>query len=438
MTAPTELRHEPRPQRFGFLTEPNAIFLVALVIRIVLILTRSDFQHVPGLLAKYGCIATSLASGHGFSSPFCDGTGPTAWGPPLYPFFVAAVFKLFGIHSMKSSVVIVLANAPFGAAIASLIYGIGKRTFGLKTARWSGWIWALLPLFTSFVLHTGWSTFTLWDTWFAAMFLALAFFLTLKVGKTGRLKYWAGLGVVWALTALTIPSLLSFLPFSLIWVAYRLRPEREKLRRGLLVFAVALVLLVGPWLLRNYLVFRSPVFIQDSFGVMLYVGNSPGAVGTHMDSRYPWFNRTENQDFRRLGEPHYSADRLRRALGYIRNNFGNFTWISLRRVFYFWSSATSLADPERRYLLKVALLFGSSLAAWWGLILALRRRVFGAFLFAALMVTYPLVFYITFSFPRFREVIEPELLLLVVFAITETFGILSGKSGGNLRNEVIP
>ena len=46
---------------------------------------------------EMGRIARSLATGHGFASPFNGNSGPTAWTPPLYPLILAGVFKLFGV-----------------------------------------------------------------------------------------------------------------------------------------------------------------------------------------------------------------------------------------------------------------------------------------------------------------------------------------------------
>src|SRR6202047_1037837 len=45
---------------------------------------------------EMGRIGRSLAQGQGFSNPFSETTGPTAWEPPLYPFLIVGVFTLFG------------------------------------------------------------------------------------------------------------------------------------------------------------------------------------------------------------------------------------------------------------------------------------------------------------------------------------------------------
>src|SRR5436305_14720075 len=52
---------------------------------------------------EMGRIGRSIALGQGFSNPFNETTGLTAWEPPLYPYLIAAVFKVFGIYSHASA-----------------------------------------------------------------------------------------------------------------------------------------------------------------------------------------------------------------------------------------------------------------------------------------------------------------------------------------------
>ena len=47
---------------------------------------------------EMGRVGRSIALGQGFSNPYGGNTGPTAWEPPLYPYLIAGVFKIFGIQ----------------------------------------------------------------------------------------------------------------------------------------------------------------------------------------------------------------------------------------------------------------------------------------------------------------------------------------------------
>src|SRR6266436_1912678 len=56
-------------------------------------------------------VARAIATGEGFSSPLHDmDTGPTAWFTPIYPYLLAGIFKLWGIYSDMSRVIIATLN----------------------------------------------------------------------------------------------------------------------------------------------------------------------------------------------------------------------------------------------------------------------------------------------------------------------------------------
>ena len=58
--------------------------------------------------------------------------------------------------------------------------------------------------------------------------------------------------------------------------------------------------------------------------------------------------------------------------------------------------------------------------AIWGLLLAWKRRIHGVFLFVALLIFYPLVYYVCFPELRYRHPIDPQLLVLGVYLVSET------------------
>src|SRR6201982_1375889 len=60
---------------------------------------------------EMGRIGASIASGHGFANAFQTPTGPTAWEPPLTPYLMAGAFKIFGILSQGSPVVLLAINS---------------------------------------------------------------------------------------------------------------------------------------------------------------------------------------------------------------------------------------------------------------------------------------------------------------------------------------
>jgi len=194
--------------------------LIALMLRLGYILVAHTYRFKPlndnfGFGYEMGRIGRSLALGQGFGSPFYGNTGPTAWEPPLYPFLIAGVFKIFGIYTRASALVLLSINSLFSAFSCIPMFFIARRCYGDRVAIWSSWAWALLPpiIFAS--------TRYVWETSLAALLLAVIFWLTLVLeGKDGFIP-WFVFGYLWGCAALTNTSLLTFLPVSGLWAWYR-------------------------------------------------------------------------------------------------------------------------------------------------------------------------------------------------------------------------
>jgi len=120
--------------------------------------------------------------------------------------------------------------------------------------------------------------------------------------------------------------------------------------------------------------------------------------------------------YRQMGEIAYVAERKQEALAFIGEDYARFARLSLRRFAYFW-----VGPPHPRKSASVVvgnvLYLGSSLVALLGLIEALRKHRPGAWLFFWVMLIYPLVYYVVFFLPRYRHPIEPELGILMLYAI---------------------
>ena len=114
-------------------------------------------------LNETGNIAFSLAKGHGFSSPWWQETGATAWLTPVYPWIVSVVYRIFGIHTPHAFYAVVLLNIIFSAATCLPIYLIGKRVGSLGVGLSAAWLWAIFP--NAIVIPYEW----VWDTSLSAV-----------------------------------------------------------------------------------------------------------------------------------------------------------------------------------------------------------------------------------------------------------------------------
>ncbi len=362
---------------------------------------------------EIGRIAYSLATGHGFSSPFGGDTGPSAWTAPVYPWVVAFGFWAFGVYSRAAAFWMLAFNSLVAALTSWTIYRTAQRVFSERVATWSGWIWALLP-YTIF-----WSVKYIWETSLSAFLLSLLFMLTLELEGDDRLSSWFGYGVLWGVMALTNPAALAFLPLAGSWLAYQLHRRGKRFLVPAATGAVIFWMTIMPWLIRNDRVMGRPVFIRDNFGVELRIGNNPLAEGIYVVALHPIQNQLQYENYKRLGEPAFASEQGRLAKAWIAQHPAKFSVLCFRRFVFFWAGLPKTTNIEGLQEAKNSLYLATSLLAIGGLWFACKRRVCGIFLFAALLISYPLAYYLTFPQPRYRHPIEPQLLILAVYLVTQ-------------------
>lgn len=372
---------------------------------------------------EMGRIAASLASGHGFSSPFGPPTGPTAWEPPLYPYLIAGVFSVFGIYSKASAFVLLALNSVFSALTCIPIFLIGRRLFSEKVAVWSAWAWALLPN----VIF--WCTRAVWETSLSALLLAAIFWLALALEDREGWLPWFEFGLLWGIVALNSTSLLSFLPPAGLWAWYRRAQRGKRSLAGVAVASAVFFACITPWLVRNYETFGKFIFIRDNFGAELRLGNGPGAGGTLMLYLDPPHDSYAMRQFQAMGELAYIHMRKGQALDYIKADYARFAGLCFKRFICFWAAPPKDIAPAWLGTAKNSLFLASSVLMFWGLGRALRQHRPGAWLFLWLVLLYPAVYYVVYAIPRYRHPIEPEMTVLCVFLLIE-----AGKSTGASRS----
>src|SRR6266481_3326402 len=86
------------------------LLICGFLLRFGFVLWKKTYVRAPGSILPFGAevcsIAEHIVRGQGFSSPFYRDTGPTAWIAPVYPYLCALVFRLFGIYSVASAIVL--------------------------------------------------------------------------------------------------------------------------------------------------------------------------------------------------------------------------------------------------------------------------------------------------------------------------------------------
>jgi 4-amino-4-deoxy-L-arabinose transferase-like glycosyltransferase len=400
------------------------IVLTAFLLRVAVITIGHTYRITPRrdhfqFGWEMGRIARSIATGQGFSSPTDLPTGPSAWAPPVYPYILAGIFKLFGIYSNLSGWVILTFNSVFGALTCLTLYRIAEKIYGIAVARATAWTWALFP----YAIY--WPVRVVWEMSLSAFLLSLALLMTLHMADAPpRPRMWIGFGLLWGLLALTNTAVLSLLPFSLLYLLWRL-PRATRQFVGFAACIVAAGLVVSPWLVRNYTVFGKFVFVRDNLPLEMHMANNEQSTGLWTRSEHPGNDPEAMRRFQELGEIRFMEEKQQQLHDFIREHPGEFFRFTLDRILYFWIGPPQ-ADIVAGYDLMIArhLMFILPAAfAFAGLWLTLRKRLQGGFLLACCLLIYPLPYYLVNPFPRYKHAIEPEMVLLAVFLFWEASGI---------------
>jgi len=405
------------------------LVLLSFVLQVAMIGIFRQYRTRPlddhfGFGWEMGRVARSIALGQGFSNPYGGNTGPTAWEPPLYPYLMAGVFRVFGIYTYASACILLAINSLFSVLTTIPVFLIARRTFGERVALWSARGWALNP----YIWY--WSVHWIWDTTFTPLLLSLIFLVALGLEDWRGLRGWMIFAGLWGVAALANPSMLAFLPFCGLWV-WRQRFKNGLPSLGGVVLASAIFfLLISPWLVRNYEIFGRFVFLRDDFGLQFRLGNWKGAEGMLMAYLQPNLSKLEFEKFQSMGELAYAAECKRLAFGWVRENPGRFAVVSMKRFFYYWNGVPKPSDSRAPWDFRNSFFLASSVLSIWGAGRAVRQNIRGAWLFAGLMLTYPTTYYLVFPTARYRHAIEPELLILAVFLLLQTVLPNSSRSRG--------
>lgn len=344
-------------------------------------------------------IARQLVSGKGFASPFHDYAGPTAWLAPVYPVLLTGVFHIFGDGAISLWVAVLL-NVVFGSLTTAVVLQLGRGFFGQTSGILAAWMWAVSPP----MIVMPWLP---WETCFSALMFGFVFLRTLRLGENSPLWQWILCGALWSFAALLNPALLAPLP-ALAFRAVR----KPQCRIGSAAMLMVCLLGITPWTLRNLYVFHQFVPLRSNFWPEAYFGNVSFALHPTGASML----------YQREGEIAFARDLRDRVIEHVRSHPREFVLRTGKRILDFWTQPSYF----RFYSILIAI------AAVFGLLLACCTE--GEwFSFASVLVLYPLLYYFTYTFSRYRHPIEPVMYVLAGSAFAKLALYLKGSLDGKLE-----
>ncbi len=273
----------------------------------------------------YDALARSLASGRGFAVAAGE---PTASRPPLYPAFLAGIYRITGCRTEAGKIVQIL----LGAAIVFLTYLLARRLFTENAALAAAAIAALDPsliFISSYLLAENLYIVLLLS--FLALF-ARAATSPLSFGACG-----AG-GILLGLASLARPNAFPFAVFAACAFAlFGAGARGARIAKSALLLAAVFAAL-APWAARNERRLGAPVLFTTHGGITFYQGNNriafdePTYRGTVAPlAALPGWDRIKG-----MGEVEGDTEARRLGTEFVRENPGRFIRMAGWRFLRFW------------------------------------------------------------------------------------------------------
>ncbi len=411
------------------------IFLAALIIRVVYILTLNNAVDVWG--DWWDELGWKLAAGQGFwvdNQYFPGGTPFYSWRAPGFPFFLSLIYRLCG-HSFLAAKI---GLAVVSSLTAVLIYLIALLIADRKVAIVSAVIFALYPVSIFWTGQLAPETLT--------GFLLLGMTSCLLSGKKSGKLYWFVLaGVIMGLGTLTRSAFILFLPMVGLWLCLMNRRsghcERseaiskqdcrvaENAPRNDLKFpffatvvcALGCALAVVPWTLRNQKIHHRVVLTSTEGGVVCFIANNERSLDE--PSGY-WNPPLEYFSYLR-GRSEVEIDKhlYQRAFAFIRSNPQQFLVRVGDRFLRYWRLAphtfSGPGGPYKQYYVWLSLIFLVPLFALstYGLFLSFRKwREFLLIYLIIIAWSLPVILFFKVVI-RYREPIMPFVLMFCSLGI---------------------
>jgi tetratricopeptide (TPR) repeat protein len=340
------------------------------------------------------------------------------WQPPLYPFFLGLLYRLFGADFYAYRLV----QFALGGLSAALLYLLGRRLFSERVGLVAG---ALFALYGPLIYFEGELLPPV-----LAIFLNLGLLLLLSGPQTLRRdSLCLGAGLLLGLAASAVPSVLPFSLCAAGWLLWQEGRRGARLRRAGL-FAAGVLGVIGGLTLRNYRASGDWVVLSANAGLNFYLGNNPGYEQTVRirpgTDWYEFIQQPQQAGLERASEK--SAYFWSAALAFIRQQPLAYLELLARKLWLFWQGGELRRNTDvyfaRRYSpLLAGLVWQRGIAFPFGLLgplsllglfLAIRARRAPLLVLFVLGYTGAVVaFFVT---DRYRLPVIPPCILLACYA----------------------
>lgn len=317
-----------------------ALFFCALLVRMAMIgvwYQSGKGGHLSSDGTGYHALAESLSAGRGFQ---LEGR-PTTRRPPLYPVLIAGLlpWSPFPLN-------VYVAQALLGAFSCIALFGVGRILFDPRT----GLVASFLMAFDYVSVRQTVSVMA--ETLFV-FFLILGLYCLIRAEKERKNLWLIGAGILSGASLLTRDVQIFYYPCLILWF-FLWGESWKKCFYRINAFVLPLLLVIGPWMVRNSLIHQRPVLITTAAASTFYLANNPTASGGTTGGDWGVASDSHpSQDVRwpttEAVTPEWERYIINQSFDFIRNHPGRFVELTVRKIVNMWRPYQADSPPLSRW-----------------------------------------------------------------------------------------
>jgi 4-amino-4-deoxy-L-arabinose transferase-like glycosyltransferase len=361
---------------------------------------------------SYDQIAVNFLEGKGMVTD----DGLYARRVPVYPFFLAVVYLIFG-HSF---VAVRFIQAIFSASSSILIYLIGTEVFDKRC----GIVAALIcAVYYPFIYMPA---YLITESFFTFLLISSIYFYIRYYNSRNNYSLLVAT-LLLGITALCRSVILPFIVFVFLWLLIVYTNKISKLIKALFLVLAGFLLVISPWAFRNYAIYKTFVPGTLETGLFLYLGNNHLSTGGTGGWTKWGQDQFVPQDSGKLFTIESDRELTKKAIKFISCNPKRFLWLCWRKIVNMWRPF--YADARFFNKLIMSLLdIPIMILAVLGIFLAFSNSFTKTCLLILLIIYLNVISLITISSIRYRYPIMPFLIIFAASALVYLKGKVFAKN----------
>lgn len=338
---------------------------------------------------------------------------PTVFITPVFPMFAAAFFKIFGPGFIGLQAVRI-AQAVLSSITLLYLYLIGKKIFNENIAVIAVFLMAFYPPNITAV------GFFLTETLFTLLLYMLVYHYVSALEQEKLMPY-VLCGVIWGIAALCRPTI-ALLPGAFVFYDLFIRRTdfRRVFRTGA-AMALAFIVVMSPWWVRNFLVLGEFIPLAESSG-------NPMLQGTYIN--YDQSNPTiyKMQDTERKQNQEEMRVAILRIRQEFKDNFRDYLrWYTIGKTYLLWRDPFYWREFMGIRTAGVKTIHHFMLFGFLGLLVSLIKDFRKYSLYFLILLYFNAIYCVYMTFDRYAFPFIPMISVFLAYIIVLLAG--SAKKG---------